>query len=202
MAHGRENGPSRGLAVYGLLLELYPRAYLRRHREELLQNFRDLEQELPSKTALWCLIAKDLAISLKSQFVRTLVVQTTIRFAILSLVLVIVSRYGVQREQSAWALCVGYGPGWFAGWLGRSWRLKWSSASRGFAGSFSGQAAMLAGTITIVLATARLVADLPERLVLAFCYGVVLAWVSGWWGNYQTRRTLGAAHDGQAPPQP
>lgn len=195
MTHGRENGPSRGLAVYGLLLGLYPRAYLRRHREELLQNFRDLERDLPDRAALWRLIVKDLAVSLKSQFVGTLMGQTTIRFAILSLVLAIVSRYGVQREQSAWALCFGYGPGWFAGWFGRSWRMKSSAPSPGFARSFSAQAAMLVGVITVVLATARLVPGLQERLVWAFCYGAVLAWLSGWWGHYQVRRIFGATHD-------
>jgi hypothetical protein len=92
MAHEREKGASRGLVIYGLLLWLYPHAYLRRHREELLQNFRDLERELPAKTALWCLIAKDLFISLGSELSRTLAGQTAIRFAILSLMLVIVHR--------------------------------------------------------------------------------------------------------------
>jgi hypothetical protein len=47
---------SGSLAIYRLLLELYPRAYLR-HREELLQNFQDLEQEVPSKAELWSFIA-------------------------------------------------------------------------------------------------------------------------------------------------
>ena len=72
MEQGQENGPSRGRAIYGLLLELYPRAFLRRHREQLLQNFQDLERDLPSKAALWCLIARDLIVSLRAEFVRTL----------------------------------------------------------------------------------------------------------------------------------
>lgn len=186
MTQRRENGPARGVAVYALLLQLYPRAYLRRHREELLQNFRDLEREFSSKAALWRFIARDLAVSLRSQFVRTLAGQTAIRFAILSLMLLAVSRYGAQKEHSAWLLCLGYAVGWFAGWLGRSWRMSSGSESPGFARSFSGQAAMLAGANIIVLAAARLVPDLPERLVLAFCYGTVLAWLSGWWGNYRT----------------
>src|SRR5262249_13702978 len=50
------------------LLDLYPPSFLQRHRAEMLQNFADLEDAAASKTALWLLIGKDLAMSLMSDF--------------------------------------------------------------------------------------------------------------------------------------
>jgi hypothetical protein len=186
--HGRQNGASRGLAIYGLLLQLYPRAYLRRHREELLQNFQDLEQALSSRTALWRLIAKDLAVSLWSEFTRTFSGQTTIRFAILSLMLAIVHRYPGQREQAAWTFCFGYALGWFAGWFGWRWRMSSCSESPRFVRSFRGQAVILLGAITVVLAAGTLFADFQKRLVFASCYGATIAWFAGWWVNHRRVR--------------
>jgi hypothetical protein len=59
---------SRSLRLYARLLELYPPAFLRRHRAEMLQNFADLEDATASKTALWRLIGKDLTMSLIQHF--------------------------------------------------------------------------------------------------------------------------------------
>jgi hypothetical protein len=59
---------SRSLRLYSRLLELYPLAFLQRHRAEMLQNFVDLEDAAASKAALWLLIGKDLTISLISHF--------------------------------------------------------------------------------------------------------------------------------------
>lgn len=59
---------SRSLRVYARLLELYPPSFLQRHRAEMLQNFTDLETEAETKTKLWLLIGKDLAMSLIAQF--------------------------------------------------------------------------------------------------------------------------------------
>jgi hypothetical protein len=59
---------SRSLRLYARLLELYPPLFLQRHRAEMLQNFADLEEAAASKTALWVLIGKDLAMSLMSGF--------------------------------------------------------------------------------------------------------------------------------------
>lgn len=188
MAHEREKGASRGRVIYGQLLRLYPRAYLRRHRDELLQNFQDLERELPAKTSLWCLIVKDLLISLWSERCRTLGGQTAIRFAILSLMLLMVHRYPGPREHSAWTFCVGYAPGWFAGWFGWQWRMSSSRRSRGAFRSFRGQAVMLLVAITLVLAAGMLFPDLQQRLVFASCYGVAIAWLGGWWGNARRLR--------------
>ncbi len=59
---------SRSLRLYARLLELYPSAFLERHRAEMLQNFADLEDAAGSKAALWLLIGKDLTMSLVSHF--------------------------------------------------------------------------------------------------------------------------------------
>ena len=59
---------SRSLRLYARLLELYPPAFLQRHRAEMLQNFADLEDAAASKAALWRLIGKDLTMSLTSYF--------------------------------------------------------------------------------------------------------------------------------------
>ena len=59
---------SRSLRLYARLLELYPPAFLQRHRAEMLQNFADLEDAAASKTALWLLIGKDLTMSLVPLF--------------------------------------------------------------------------------------------------------------------------------------
>jgi hypothetical protein len=49
-------------------VEVYPPAFLQRHRAEMLQNFVDFEDAASSKSALWLLIGKDLTMSLISQF--------------------------------------------------------------------------------------------------------------------------------------
>jgi len=59
---------SRSSRLYARLLELYPPAFLQRHRAEMLQNFADLEDAATSKAALWLLIGKDLTMSLISHF--------------------------------------------------------------------------------------------------------------------------------------
>jgi hypothetical protein len=59
---------SRSFRLYARLLELYPPAFLQRHRAEMLQNFADLEGAAGSKAALWLLIGKDLTMSLISHF--------------------------------------------------------------------------------------------------------------------------------------
>jgi hypothetical protein len=59
---------SRSLRLYARLLELYPPAFLQRHRAEMLQNFVDLEEAAAPKAAVWLLIGKDLTMSLISHF--------------------------------------------------------------------------------------------------------------------------------------
>lgn len=66
MAQHGQCGASRSLALYGLLLKLYPRPYLQQHGAELLQNFEDLECASSSKAALWLFVGQDLVVSLIS----------------------------------------------------------------------------------------------------------------------------------------
>jgi hypothetical protein len=68
----KRNGTSRGLALYRLLVELYPPRYLRQHRAEMLQNFEDLQQQSPSKHVLWMFIARDLLVSLTEEHMKSL----------------------------------------------------------------------------------------------------------------------------------
>jgi hypothetical protein len=68
MASSTQLNQSRSLRLYARLLELYPPSFLQRHRAEMLQNFADLEAAAEqSKTKLWLLIGKDLAMSLVAQ---------------------------------------------------------------------------------------------------------------------------------------
>jgi hypothetical protein len=68
MTRPEQHRQSRSLRLYARLLELYPPAFLQQHREEMLQNFADLEDAATSKVQLWLLIGKDLTMSLVSQF--------------------------------------------------------------------------------------------------------------------------------------
>ena len=68
MTRPARQSESRSLRVYARLLELYPPAFLQRHRAEMLQNFTDLEDAAASKAAPWLLIGKDLTMSLISHF--------------------------------------------------------------------------------------------------------------------------------------
>lgn len=68
MTNAARPQPSRSLRLYARLLALYPPSFLERHRAEMLQNFADLEDATESKTKLWLLIGKDLAMSVASQF--------------------------------------------------------------------------------------------------------------------------------------
>lgn len=59
------------MRVYARLLALYPPSFLERHREEMLQNFADLEDTAGPKAKLWLWMGKDLVMSLASQFFRS-----------------------------------------------------------------------------------------------------------------------------------
>ena len=70
-----QHNTSRSLAIYGLLLALYPQEHLQLHRAEMLQNFEDFERT-SSKADLWLFMGKDLVISFKSHFTKSFWGQT------------------------------------------------------------------------------------------------------------------------------
>jgi len=188
MARTEQNGASRSLAIYGLLLELYPRPYLQQHRAEMLQNFQDLEQSSPSKAELWLFLAKDLAVSLPSQFTKTLWGQTAIVVIVLAVLLAYTKRHGAAREHPVEGFCYGYILGWFAGWFGERWQA--SSVSRFPAGirSLPAQAMVVVVVLVLVIAVAKVVSGAQNHVIWALCYGFLLAWIAGWIGNrWQTR---------------
>lgn len=184
-----QHARSRSLAIYEWLLGVYPRAYLRRHRQELLQNFQDMEQEFPSKAALWSFVVRDLIVSLHSEVMQTFWGQTTIVFTILSLILAVAHRHPGKHEPYIWSFCFGYTPGWIAGWFGWTWRMSSCSRYPNFVRSFRGQAAMFLCAITVMLATATLFPGLHERFLIAACYGAAHGWITGW-GKNKHRITL------------
>jgi hypothetical protein len=176
------------MAVYGLLLNLYTRPYLQQHRAEMLQNFQDFEQASPSKAKLWLFLANDLAISLRSQFIKTLWGQTAIVIVVLSILLVYASRRAVAREPLIESFCFGYILGWFAGWFSRQWQVSVSDRSN-WIRSLPTRATFIVGVIVFALAESRAGSGSQSHLIWAFFYGFLLAWFAGWIGSRQQNRS-------------
>lgn len=184
----RPGGASRSLAIYRLLLELYPQPYLQHHRAELLQNFEDLEQASRSTIALWVDIGKDLVVSLRSQFIKTLWGQTTIVLIVLTLLLAYTERHAVVREHPVEGFCFGYILGWFAGWFGERWQVSSTSRVPSRIRSLPAQAMIVASALFLVIAAAGLGSVTKSHVIWALCYGFLLAWIAGWIGHrWQTR---------------
>jgi hypothetical protein len=182
------SGPSRSLAIYGVLLELYPREYLQQHRAEMLQNFEDLERAASSQAALWLFIARDLAISLGSRFTRTLSGQTALVLMVLAILFVEAARRSGKHEYLVGASCCGYLLGWFTGWFGKHWQILSVGRARGYFRSFSRQAAALLGVIGLALASARACPAEYQHFVWVICYGCFLGWIAGWLGKRRQAR--------------
>ena len=58
------------IRFYEKLIALYPRSYLKNHRDELIQNFVNLEHDIGSGRALWTFIISDLLTSLTQQYME------------------------------------------------------------------------------------------------------------------------------------
>jgi hypothetical protein len=179
---------SRSLAIYRLLLELYPWPFLQQHRAEMLRNFEDLEQESQSRTALWLFIGKDLAVSLRSQFIKTLGGQTAIILLVLAALLAYTELHAVARKKyPIEGFCYGYMIGWFAGWFGKWWQASSVSRVPGSIRSLPTQATIVVGVLALVSALA-IRSGAQEHFIWALCYGVMLAWIAAWLGKrWQTR---------------
>jgi hypothetical protein len=73
-------------------LKLYAPEFLARHRAEMLLNFEDLENNLPSKAAHWLFIGKDLMLSVISRNIpKSLWGQTVLMFIVLAVVLAVLA---------------------------------------------------------------------------------------------------------------
>lgn len=180
MAQIEQNSRSRSLAIYGLLLDLYPRQYLLQHRAEMLQNFQDFEQASPSKAKFWIFLAKDLAISLRSQFAKTLWGQTAVVLLVLAIILIYTARFGVAAERLTEASCFGYIPGWFAGWYGKRWQASSIRRAPDYVKSLWAQAMIVVSALVLVIAAAGIGSSTQDHLIWALCYGFLLAWITGW----------------------
>ena len=189
MLHSEQNGISRSLAIYGLLLEFYPRSYLQQHRAEMLQNFQDLERASPSKSALWLLIGRDLLVSLQSHFTRMLWGQTAMVVLVLAIVLIYTEHHAVARRHPTEACCFGYILGWFAGWFGKHWQASSISRAPSYIRSAPAQAMIVLSVLGLVIAVAEVSSRIQSHVIIwSFCYGFLLAWGPGWLGcRRQTR---------------
>jgi hypothetical protein len=176
-------------AIYGLLLELYPRPYLQQHRAEMLQNFQDLEQASPSKSALWLFIARDLVASLQSQFTRTLWGQTAMVVLVLAIVLVTSEHHAVARRHPTEACCFGYILGWFAGWFSKRWQASSISRAPSYIRSLPTQAMIVVSVLLLIIAVAGVGAPTQSHVIIwTLCYGFLLAWGAGWLGSRRQMR--------------
>jgi hypothetical protein len=188
MARTEQNGTSRSLAIYGLLLELYPRPYLQQHRAEMLQNFQDLEQASPSKAELWLFLARDLATSLRSQFTKTICGQTAIVVLVLAILVVYTERNAVARGHPTEACCFGYILGWFAGWFGKRWQASSISRAPSYIRSLPAQATIVVSVLVLVIAVAGVGSGAQNHVIWTLGYGFLLAWGAGWIGNHRQTR--------------
>jgi hypothetical protein len=176
-------GRSRSLAIYESLLVLYRRAFLERHRAEMLQNFADLEQALPSKVALWLFIGKDLIISLRAHRIKSLWGRTLIILLVLAALLAVAHLHPGQAEHLIWGYCCGYLPAWFVGWFGKCWQVRSSSLIPAYVRSLAGQASVVLGALAVMLVAARGYDGPQEHVVWTLCYGSLLGWIAGWCGR-------------------
>jgi len=188
MTHSEQNGASRSLAIYGLLLELYPREHLQHHRAEMLQNFQDLEQASPSKAALWLFIGRDLLVSLQSQITRTFWGQTGMVVLVLAIVLVYAEHHAVARRHPTEACCLGYLLGWFAGWFGKQWQASSISRAPSYIRSLLTQGMIVVSVLGLVIAVAGIGFRSQSHVIIwTLCYGFLIAWFAGWFASRRQR---------------
>ncbi len=188
MAQPERSGISRSLGLHGLLLELYPRPSLRRHRAEILQNLQDLEQASTSRAQLWMFLATDLVASLRSRITKSLGGQTAIVVLVLSMLLVYTDGHAVARLPPTEGYCLGYILGWFAGWLCERWQASSVTGAPSCVRSLPGQATMLAAVLALLIITTAVVSGAQNHVIWALCYGFLLAWIAGRVGKRWQRR--------------
>ena len=175
---------SCSLAVYGMLLNLYPREYLRRHRAEMLQNFEDFDRVSSSKTELWLFMGKDLVISFRSHFTKSFSGQTAIVSIVLAVVLALARHHPGEREHTVWILCYGYLPGWFVGWWRMTRQAKPNHIIPHYLKTLWGQTVIVGVVLAIMISVARRLHGARDPSILVICYGFMLGWSAGWFGRW------------------
>ena len=180
MAHTDQHGRSRSLAIYGLLLELYPRPYLQQHRAEMLQNFQDFEQASQSKAELWLFLARDLATSLRSQFAKSLWGQTAAVLLVLAIIVEYTERFALARAHLTEISCFGYILGWLAGWHGKRWQASSISRAPSYVRSSSAQAMIVVSVLVLLITIGTVARGAQSHAIWALCYGFFIAWLTGW----------------------
>lgn len=81
--------------LYERLIDLYPSSYLAKHREELLQNFEDLERDIGSKKMFWAFIVGDFLKSLTHEYMQYIKHHRWIQVALVIAILLV--GLGVQQ---------------------------------------------------------------------------------------------------------
>jgi hypothetical protein len=184
----------RSLMIYGLLLNLYPQDYLRRHRAEMLLNFEDFESASSSKAALWLFIGQDLLVSVISIFAESVSRQITKSFwrqtviVLIVLAVLLSARRGHTGEHFIWAFCYGYISGWFIGWWRKDRQASPSCVIPTFLRTFWGQTIVIGMVLAIIVAVARNHPGPVEHAIWVLCYGYMLGWSAGWMGKRRQLR--------------
>jgi hypothetical protein len=139
MASSAHQKQSRSLRLYTWLVELYPASFLQRHRAEMLQNFADLEAAAESKTKLWLLIGKDLAMSLVAQFFGSQLGRYVIAVVVVWLLIFVIGYflYGATPGRPALHAFEGFLPGMLAMYIAtRLYGMSQDGVSRPFSSPF------------------------------------------------------------------
>ncbi len=94
---------------YERLISLYPAAYLAKHREELLQNFEDLERDVGSKKWFWMFIIGDFIKSIFHEYMHYLNHHRRAQFAVaLIIVLAALATWQIVTLQKAHSSFANY----------------------------------------------------------------------------------------------
>ena len=146
----------------------------------MLQNFEDFEADSSSKVGLWLFIGKDLLVSLKTHFARSLWAQLAGIIAVLGIVIAIASLLPGHHGYYIWIIACGYLLGWFSGWWRKSRQIRKTPIAPDFISSFWWQAVMNCVVLAIVSGIAQKVFSAHERTIWALCWGYFVAWPKGW----------------------
>lgn len=176
-------GTSRSSTVYGLLLNLYPREYLRHHRAEMLQNFEDFEHASSSRIGLWLFVGKDLALSVITHFAKSRWGQSVIVVAVLIALLAAVGHRPDHHERTAWGFCGGYLLGWYSGWWRKERQLRLDKPFSRYSKSFLVDVGIICFALVMLLILSPNFFTIHEHAIWALCYGYMIAVPAGWLGK-------------------